>query len=153
MAYYARPEEILKRFQELFEAHKEELGLFYVALQEETLIPQYPALGIVAGPVVRQIHARQQFEVDFSFLFWIYHAKLDVGHARRSIEDMELATGVTRFLHRPANRRLILNNENKLVFSHVTAEVPGLVYPETGPAIIVTRLTWNGKSVVNYDDA
>jgi len=153
MAYYARPEDILSRFKELFEANKEQLGLFYVALQEESLIPEFPYLQIVAGPAARDIHARQQFEVDFTFVFWIYHANLAVGHAMRSVEDMELATGVVRFLHQPDNRRLVLDGENKLVFSFVTAEIPGLIQPETGPAIIATRLTWNGKSVVNYNDA
>lgn len=147
MAYYSRPEEVVEAFRTLFNAHKEQLGFAYVALNDEVLIPEYPALLITTDQMERVIHAMQQFEVTFNLTFWVYHAQLSDSHQQRTIDDMKLATGVVQFIH--MNRTL----SGRLIFSFVDSELPGFTATETGPNIITTRLGWNGKSVVNYSDS
>lgn len=158
MAYYSRPEEILKRFRSIFEANKSRLEIKYVALQNENLIPEYPALELVQGPMRREIHGTQKFLLTFEVSFWIYHANFESGHAYRSIEDMELTTNVVRFLHEPDMRKLLDEtepgpNQSKIIFAHVAQEISGVIARPQRSGIITTRLVWIGQSEVNFNDS
>lgn len=157
MAMYSRPEELLKRFVELLKANQGLLGINYVATQEENLIPEYPALQVSVGDVLREDHGTQRFLVTFETSFWIYHANFESSRATRNIEDMELATGVVRFLHQPNNRALREGDtgENRLIggSGRVVREIPGVTIREAGARIVTTRLIWLGQSQVNYLDS
>lgn len=158
MAYYSRPDEVLKRFRDIFEANKSKLRLNYVAIQDENLRPEYPVLEISTGPVLREIHGTQKYLVTFEVSFWIYHANFESTHANRSVEDMELATDVVRFLHQPDIRTLVDEsapgpNQNKIIFGFVSQEVPGIIARSARSGVIVTRLVWIGQTEVNFDDA
>lgn len=151
--YYNRPEEILVRLKELFETASGVLGLRYVATQEESMIPEYPCIQIAAEPMLREVHGTYTFENTFVFVLWVYHANLQVGHAKRTIEDMQLATSVVQFLHRP-DVRLLRDDASvqgpygtgvdRLIFSYVSLETPGIVRtgPQASDRIITTRLLW-----------
>lgn len=127
------------------------LGLRYIATQEEGLIPEYPAIQIASEPLIRDVHGTYTFENTFVFVLWVYHANLEVGHARRTIEDMQLASSIVKFMHRP-DVRLLRDDasvqgpsgtgNDRLIFSYVSLETPGMVLPENGPGVIVTRLLW-----------
>src|SRR5574337_1798410 len=106
MSMYSRPEEVLQHFETLFDSQKGLLGLSFGALQDENLITEYPAIEIAIGPVSRQDHGTQQFQVIWTVNFWVYHANFESTHRGRAIEDMEIATNVVRYLHTPENRRL-----------------------------------------------
>jgi len=157
MAMYSRPEELLEHFRELFHAQKGILGFAYVATQEENLIPEYPALDISQGPVLREDHGTQRFLLTFEMSFWVYHASLEGTPTERSIEDMKLATKVVRYLHLPDNRalRTSIVAENKLIggSGRVVQEIPGFTVPTVGISIKTTRLIWRGQSQVNYEDS
>lgn len=157
MAMYSRPEELLEAFRELFNTQKGILGFAYVATQEEKLIPEYPAIDISQGPVLREDHGTQRFLLTFETSFWIYHANLEGTPTERSIEDMKLATKVVQFLHQPNNRALRETDvsENKLIggSGRVVQEIPGFVSSSPNQAIITTRLIWRGQSQVNYGDS
>jgi len=157
MAMYSRPEELLEAFRELFVAKGEFLGFAYVATQEENLIPEYPAIDISMGPLLREDHGTQRFLVTFEGSFWIYHASLEGTPTERSIEDMKLATKTVQFLHEFNNRALRETDvsENKLVggSGRVVQEIPGFVSPAPNRSIITTRLIWRGQSQVNYEDS
>lgn len=158
MAYYSRPEELLKRFVELFKLNQGMLDIKYVATQEESLIPEYPALQISMGDVLREDHGTQRFLLTFEASFWIYHANYESTRAVRNIEDMELATKVVRFLHVSDNRALReggIAGENKLIggSGRVVREIPGFVFREAGARIVTTRLMWTGQTQVNYQDS
>jgi len=156
VAYYTRPEEVHKRFIEEFNANGARLGFAYIAVQQENLITEYPALDLSSGPVLRDIQTTHQFGVLFEMSIWVYHAKIESTHARRSIEDMELATRVVNFLHTP-NMRVLLDpsdpgpNQQKIIFGYVTQELPGIIGRERGGSIMTTRLVWNGQSEGNFD--
>ena len=154
MAYYSRPEEVLKRFREIFTARGESLGIKYIAIQDENLRPEYPALEISAGPLLRDIQTTHKFGVIFEMSFWIYHANFESTHASRTIEDMELATNIVRFLHQPGIRTLEDDsdpgpNKNKIIFGYVVQETPGVI----ARAIVATRLVWRGQSEVSFNDS
>lgn len=158
MAMYSRPEELLKRFVELLKANQGLLGIAYVATQEESLLPEYPALQVSMGDVLREDHGTQRFLVTFEASFWVYHANYESTRAVRNIEDMELATKVVRFLHEPDNRALReggIAGENKLIggSGRIVREIPGFVFREAGSRIVTTRLLWAGQSQVNYQDS
>src|SRR3970282_2195430 len=106
MAMYSRPEELLKRFVELPKKNQGLLGIQYVATQDENLMPEYPALQVSMGDLMREDHGTQRFLLTFEASFWIYHANYESTRAIRNIEDMEWATGVVRFLQPPNNRVL-----------------------------------------------
>lgn len=158
MAYFSRPEELLKYFHVLFESNKEKLGFNYVAIQDEQLLPEYPVVKIITGPALREIHGTQKYLVTFEVSFWIYHANYESTHASRSVEDMELATKVVQFLHQPGIRTLVdensnESNPNQIIFGFVTQEIPGLIARADRSGIVVTRLVWQGQSEVNFNDA
>lgn len=156
MPYYSRPEELLKHFQSLLETHKGLLGFQSVILQDENLITDYPAVEVSMGPVNRNDHGTQQFELIFTANFWIYHANYEQTHRERAIADMELATNVVKFLHQPKNRRLENEEGNYGLITgsgRVTDEVPGFVITEERRRIIATQLVWAGLSHVLYQDS
>jgi len=154
---YSRPEELLKRFVELLKTNQGLLGIQYVATQDENLMPEYPALQVSMGDLMREDHGTQRFLLTFEASFWIYHANYESTRAIRNIEDMELATGVVRFLHQPNNRALREGDagENRLIggSGRVVREIPGVVLREAGTRIVTTRLLWLGQSQVNYADS
>jgi len=158
MAYWSRPEEVLKDFETRFRARQEEFGFNFVGLQDENLLTEYPALTINQGPVLREIHGTQKYLVVFEVSFWIYHANYESTHAKRSIEDMELATNIVRYLHSPGVRTLQDDanpdpNPNRIIFGFVSQEIPGRIAREGRSGVIVTRLIWNGEVEVNFNDA
>jgi hypothetical protein len=153
MGYFSRPEEILEHLRNLFEAQKELLGFNYIAIADEELLPEFPALQITSESLQREIHTTAKFNHVFTFALWIYHANLMVGAATRSIEDLELTTKVTNFLHQ---RRTLSDSDGKpqIIFGYVTGEFGGLarIIPES-PAVITTRITWEAQTQVNFDSA
>jgi len=152
MAYYAWPEDVIGDLKDRIDAYRGQLGLAYVTLGEETLIPEFPALFITAGQIDREIHATQQFKVTFHATVIVFHARLDIGHQQRTVEDMEIATAVVEFLHLPKNRRLVdTSGANKLIFSYVHREQPGYLEVGQGPMVVATQLSWAGESVVPFD--
>lgn len=153
MAYYTRSEEVLVRLKELCEMAAPLCGIRYIATQEETLIPEYPCIQIASEPLLREIHGTYTFEHTFVFVLWVYHANLRVGHAKRTIEDMQLATRIVQFLHRPDVRHLrddaaaegpFGTDDDRLIFSYVSMETPGMIQRPESEAIITTRLLWLG---------
>lgn len=153
MAYYSRPEQVLEHLLELFNEHKGLLGIAYVATQEEALIPEFPAIQVVAEPMARTIHGLQTFQNQFFCSIWIYHANLEASFATRTLEDLALATEVIRLLHKKENRALHKDGEDKVLApAFVSAEVPGMVNSDQGQNIVTTRLTWQAKTRTNFDD-
>lgn len=158
MAYFSRPEEVLVELRDRLSQNKGELGLQNVLLGEEELLLDYPLVQIVGEPIDREIATLSQFQVIFHAAIWIYHADLSVGHEKRTIDEMKLATGVVEFLHRDENRHLRDNsllptNPDRLIFSYVDSELPGRIRRPGSPSIISTRLGWQGESRVLFEES
>lgn len=154
MAYYTRPEEVYDHFLNLFNAHREELGFSQIVGADENLLTEFPVLEVSIGPMGRSFHGTHTFLVAFSATFWVYHANYEVGHTQRTLEDMELATSVVKFVHQPKNRRLELDGEAKLITGsgYIAQEVPGFAIADR-KRILATRLTWQGLSEVRFQDS
>jgi hypothetical protein len=136
------------------------LGIRYVATQEESLIPEYPCIQVASEPLIREIHGTYTFEHTFVFILWVYHANLEVGHAVRTIEDMQLATSVVQFLHRPDVRHLRADaaatgpfgtGDDRVIFSYVSLETPGMVRLPNREGIITTRLLWLAEAQERFE--
>jgi hypothetical protein len=154
VSYFSRPEEVLVEWRDRLDSAKGLLGLTSVILGEGDLLMEYPCCQIIGEPVTRQFASTQFFQVFFQMAVWVYHAGLDESHQQRTIEDMELATGVVRFLHEEDNRHLRdENNENRLIFSYVLNELPGRIRRVGSPDIITTRILWQGESRILLADS
>lgn len=133
---------------ELLDDNKATLGLAYIAENDENLIPEYPAVLVQTDNVNREIHATQQYLVQFLLDIWIFHADMSVSTAVRSRQDIELATNVRKLLH--ANSTL----GGHIIFGYVTGELPGItarVIDASVASIVTTRLTWIGENRVPFE--
>lgn len=139
---FSTPEEVLDYLHDLISFHAEPLGLRFVGYGEERLIPEYPAVLIAAGPVLREVHATHTFQLTMICELWIYHAKLSESHHIRTRQDLELVTRVREVLHDnltcPAD-----NDDKQVIFSYVNAEDPAFIRRPRNEAVVGTRIEWN----------
>ena len=132
----------------LLDDHKADLGLRYIAENDEALIPEYPAMLLQTDRTERELHATQQYLVRFHLDLWVFHADLTQSAATRSRADIELATRIRKLLH--ANRTL----GDHIIFGFVDGEFPGRTYRMIDAArtgILTTRLTWQGENRVPFE--
>jgi hypothetical protein len=133
---------------QLLDDNKAALGLRYIAQHEENLIPEYPAMLLQTDVVNRELHATQEFLVEWGLDLWIFHAQISASSAVRSRKDIELATNVRKLLH--TNRTL----GGHIIFGFVNGEFPGVsvrVIETNTVTTITTRLTWIGQNVVPFE--
>jgi hypothetical protein len=136
------PEELLDYLHDLLTFHAEPLGIRFVGYGEERLIPEYPAVLVAAGPIVREVHSTHTFQLTMIAELWIYHAKLSESHHMRTRQDLELVTRVREVLH----DNLTCNDEaglKQVIFSYVNAEDPAFIRRPRNEAVVGSRITWN----------
>jgi len=143
--------EVLDYVYEKIESNKADLGINFVARIDEELLPEYPAVLVsMERPLDRELHATQQFMVTFYLDIFIFHAKLSVGKAIRSREDIQLATNVRKLIH--ADFTL----GDHIIFGFVNGEYPGVtsrVIGQKARSVVTTRLTWIGQNRVRFEDS
>lgn len=147
---YHDPLQVLDHVVSFLDDNKAELGIRYIAQQDERLAPEYPAALVELLSVTRQEHATRMFLVTFAIDIWILHAKLTERKSVRSRKDIELATGVRKLLH----SEFTLNGH--IVFGHVTGEFSTIsprVMGAKSEAVVATRLTWEGQNRVLYKES
>jgi hypothetical protein len=138
---FTAPEHALNYIHDLLEDKAGELGLGFVAYGDEKMLPTYPAVRCVAGPMTKDLHATSQWMNILTVELWIYHANLTQSHAARSKKDLELATAIRELLH---SRRTC---EGGVIFGYITVEQPALLTRAKGASVVGTRLTWTGNQV------
>jgi hypothetical protein len=132
------------------EDHKADLGLRYIAVHDDDLIPEFPAVLLQIDNTRREYHATGMFAVMFNLDLWVFHAQMDIGRGSRSIEDITLATNIRKLLH--SDRTL----GGHIIDSVVDGEFPGVtgrVISNAITAIVTTRLTWMGRNRVPFEMA
>jgi len=107
---------------------------------EQRIVPKYPAVMVVPGPIGRQlVQTGMQVELVLRVFIYLMHAKLTKTRTRRTQEDLQLGRNVVNLLH----------NDFKLggnvVTSLVEAEDPGSLAGPQGLAVVGNRLTWRGQ--------
>lgn len=143
--------ECLDYVYDKIENNKAGLGIQYVARIDEELYPRFPAVLVsMERPLQRELHATGMFKVTFHLDLWIFHAKLTVGKAIRSREDIQLATSVRKLLHSDYTLG------SHIIFGYVTGEFPGVtarIVGQKARSVVTTRLTWEGQNRVLYEDS
>lgn len=135
---------------ELLNDNKADLGLRYVAENDDELIPEYPAVLVQCDNTERERHATQIYRVVFHLDLWVFHAGLSDSIAVRSRKDIELATAIRKLLHSKSSL------DGHIVQAFVDGEFPGITARVIGgdpTAIVTTRLTWQGENRVRYEDS
>jgi hypothetical protein len=146
MTAFKRAEDVLDYLSDLFTTNKDALGLQFIGYGTQNLIPGYPAIDITSAATVREIHTTQYFLVRFEFNIWVYHANLQVGHAIRTKEDLEIVTKIVNLLHAD------LTQGDRAIFSFVHDEDPGLTTKQSG-TIVTTRLGWTAESRIRFSES
>lgn len=138
---FTRPEQCAQYIENLLNAHLGELGINTVVFGEELKTISYPAVMIVPQPMRKEMQGIPTFLCYFNVTLYVYHANLTVSRAQRTLEDMQLATGIVNLLEK--NFTL----SNNIIFGFVAEESPGiLARGDKSEMIIGTRLEWEGQS-------
>lgn len=134
---YSRPEEVAEYLKTKFAAQQVALGIAYIGMYDETLIPKYPAMVISPGPTAKTIVGTHKFEIQFRTIIWVYHARLTLTHQQRSLADLQLASAITALLDAD------IQMSDNVIHSYVESEVPGVIQPRTtkSDAVVGTRLS------------
>lgn len=141
MPFFKEPEEAIDALYNLLNDNRGTLGLGYVGYEDETLLPEYPAVVVsYTAPVDREIHATHQFRISWSITLVVYHARLTASHRIRTKEDMQLAAAVREKLHEDYTMG------GGVIFGYVISERPGVQTDNRGQANVATVLTWEAES-------
>lgn len=139
--------QVLDHVYELLNARADELGINSVNYGDEAqIIVGFPAVVVTAAPVDRELHATQQFKIEYNIDIWIYHARLDETHRQRTRSDIELASKVRKVLHEDKTFG------QNIIQGWVRQEVPGLMIQAKGDSVVGTRLAWTGEARVNFTE-
>jgi len=137
---FTRPEEITEYFFQQLTTNASLLGLEYVGAYGEVMIPAYPALVINAADSDKDLHGTHTYLVTLRCEIYIYHGSIVLTRARRSLEDLKLATGIIDFLE------LDPTLGGNIIHGYVQSESPAASQTNSGKSEIVvsTRLSWEG---------
>jgi len=115
------------------------LGIEYIAKYDEPLLPKYPAIQIMSGPMQKELHGTHTWLLTIRAEIFVFHAKMTQSRQTRSRDDLLLATKVVDYVEQD------ISLGNKVVAGWVENEIPGARPPATekGAAVISTRLTWS----------
>lgn len=133
---------------DLLDDHKAELGIKYIAQNDEQLLPEYPALLLSAENTLRELHATRQHRVVWFIDLWVFHAELTQRKAVRSRQDIEMATSIRKLIHSKRDM------DGHIVHGFVASEEPGISARAVGrrvSTVVTTRLTWSGENRVPYE--
>lgn len=132
----------------LLDDNKASLGVRYIAQNDERLRPAYPAVLVSSEGTGRVLHATGIYLLTFSIDIWIFHAKLTIGKAKRSREDIEMATALRKLIHTDTTM------QGHIIHGFVDGEFPGVTTAVIGKnvdTIVTTRLTWQGTNRAPFE--
>jgi hypothetical protein len=115
------------------------LGFEYIAKYDEPLLPVYPAVQIMSGPMQKDLHGTHTWLLTIRAEIFVFHARMTQSRQTRSRDDLLLATKLVDYLERD------ISMGDKIIAGWVEAEIPGARPPSNnkGAAVISTRLTWS----------
>jgi hypothetical protein len=122
--------------------NQEVLNLGYIGKDDEKRLPGYPAVVVSAGDKRREYHGTHTYNISLSCLVWVYHAKLSVGHAVRSDEDLMLTEEIEYILCADQDYG------GAFISSYVEDVQPGVIQPAASKSEVVigSRLLWTALS-------
>lgn len=137
-----RPEHVVEHFYNDFMENASILGLNYVGKYGERLVPAYPAVVVSSAPMLKEVHGTHTFLMELRCIVFVFHAEMKLTQARRSYEDLALATQIVDFME----RNFTLGN--RIIFGFVESEVPGAkpARNRSSDVVVSTQLTWMGAA-------
>jgi hypothetical protein len=147
--YFKEPTEILNYVHDKIDENSGSIGLAFVGYGEELLIPKYPAILIVAGPVTREWHTTHQWRLTLMFELWVYHASLSESRRTRTRDDLALVTGVRETLHSDIRLR-DTSGEPQCISAWVNAEDPAFIRRPKNEAVVASRLEYTVMSMERF---
>lgn len=138
--------EIVDMLAERLEQQSGPLGIKYVGKYDEKLIPQYPAVVVLPGPRVKDLHGLHTYQVVIQASLYIYHANLTLTKRERSKADLQLVDRVESELEK--DLRWFDDGAPRVVHGYIVEEEPGVMQPRANKTdvVIATRLTWRALS-------
>jgi len=131
---YVEPREVATHLYELLQEGAGELGIAFVGYGEK-LRPQYPAVIVMPGAKVKQLHATHTFNVGLETTLLIYHAILNNSTVTRTKDDLELVEGIENLIEQGE-----MNLDGHCIFCYVREVNPGMVSRPTGEQVIGSRM-------------
>lgn len=143
-----RLEDLIEYWLDRLDSYKESLGFQFVGGYEERVITDYPAVIFGNGSTSKDVGGTHTFLIDHMLDIYIHHAEATVTHRKRSLENLQQVTILTRFLE--ADRTL----GNRIIFGYVTDERPGLIQPRTTPSkfIVSTIINYRATLKARFDE-
>lgn len=129
-----RGEELLVYLKDKLEIEKGTLGINYVTISSDRLLPEYPAAVIAYDGMTREDHTTHYFLVTIRCDIMLLHAKLSESRQERILADLELVTRVVQSLH--LDRTL----GGEVIHSYVATEDAGSVELGENTTVIGTKL-------------
>ena len=133
-----RLEDLIEYWLEELDDHKEELGFEFVGGYDEKVVTGYPAVVLGSGSTTKDVAGTHTFAIDHTLDMYIHHAEATQTHRKRSLENLQQVTKLTRFLE--ADRTI----GERVIFSYVLSERPGLIQPRTTPSVFIV------STIINY---
>ena len=139
-----RPEHLVEHFSNII--GDSALGFKYVAKYDERLLPQYPAVLIMGGPLQKEVHGTHTFAVSLRVDIYLFHAKLTEDRQTRNYNDLVKATQLVNLLE--ADPTL----GGRVIFGWVESEVPGVNPPRQARAetVISTRISYQATQETRF---
>lgn len=139
-----RPEDVVEFLADYL--NDSPLPLAYVAKYDEPLIPEYPAVQIMSGPLTKAVHGLHTWLLTLRADIYVMHARMTESRATRNYEDLVLTTQIVSYLERD------LKLGKRIIQGFVENETPGAMPPrsEKGAAIVSTRLGWIGTNEARF---
>ena len=138
---YTRPEEVTEYLYQRLSQNASMLGLEYVGAYGEIMIPGYPAVIINASDADKELHGTHTYLVTLRCELYIYHGSINLTRAKRSLEDLKLATAIVEFIEED------LTLGGKIIHGYISTESPAAAQTGGGgksDIVVSTRINWEG---------
>lgn len=139
-----RPEHLVEHLAQAINGSN--LGIKYIAKYDDELLPEYPAVLIMAGPLQKEIHGTHTFAVSLHCELYLFHAVLTEQRVTRNYNDLIMASKLIDFLEQD------LTLGERIIAGWVDSEVPGVNPPRSNrsDAVISTRITYRATQETRF---
>lgn len=140
----SRPEHLVEYLAQAIDGSR--LGLKYIAKYDDDLLPEYPAVLIMAGPLAKEIHGTHTFAISLYSEIYLFHGVLTEQRSTRNYNDLVMATNLVTFLEQD------LTLGDRVIAGWVDSEVPGVNPPRSSrsDAVISTRITYRATQETRF---
>lgn len=139
-----RPEHLVEYLAQYIDGS--ELGFKSINKYDEFNVQVYPAIQIVAGPFVKELHATHTWALKLRADIYVMHGAMSEDRATRNLNDLVLATDTVAFIESD------MTLGGRIIQGWIEAEQPGVMPPRgsRSDSVVSTRLSWLGITQGRY---